>query len=148
MNPQQIQNLISQKIQEFTRSSLKLPRHTHNRVDSESLDPKYFLKYSTLIAPNMITVITNGTTSVNVFSNGLPMNITYKAILSIALDGTAGTITFSNNGNTVTTIAKGTTLGAVIGGTSYTNTLQIQNTPATVVSSSTGNSLLLIFYVA
>lgn len=128
--------------------SLKVPRHTHNRVDSPPVDPQYFINYPTLIAPNVIVVKTNGTTPVNVFPTGLPFSLTYTAMVSIALDTTAGTITLANGVNTVATIAKGATQGALVGATSYANTVQTRGTPATVVSSSAGNSLLLIYFTA
>lgn len=147
-----IEQMIDEKIQNalfnYNKTSLSMPRHTHNNVDSLPLDPKYFLKYATLIAPNVIIVKTTGTSPVNVFPTGLPFNLNYTAMLSIALDTTAGNISLLNGANTVATIAKGTVSGAVVGAISYSNILQKQGTPATVVSSSAGNSLVIIFYTA
>lgn len=149
---EQIEQLIDEKIrtafQNYTQASLKLPRHTHNNVDSLSLDPKYFLKYQTLIAPNVVVMSTNGTTPVNIFPNGLPFNLTYTSIVSIAKDGTAGNIILSNNTATVATIAKGTTAGVCVGASSIANTVQLKGTPATVVSSTAGNSFVIIYFNA
>jgi hypothetical protein len=44
-----IEQFVDEKIKtaldNYSKSSLALPRHTHNRVDSLALDPKYFLGF-------------------------------------------------------------------------------------------------------
>lgn len=45
MNEKQINDLVDKKLADYSRSSLREPRHTHNRVDSQPLDPQYFLGF-------------------------------------------------------------------------------------------------------
>lgn len=150
-----MEQLIEQKIQEalqkYNFSSLQSTRHTHNGVDSQKLQPKYFINYPTLIAPNFILVTTNGTNPQNIFPSGLaPFGFTYNAILTISNDTTAANIIITNNGNNVTLIPKGTSQYNVQGnaGVGMTNLTQAQGTPATVVSSTTGNAFVIIFFTA
>ena len=94
-----------------------------------------------------ILVETNGTTAVDVFgTGGAPANLTVKAVTSVALDTTAGNITPKNAGSTICTIAKGTTTGLTIRGTSLANTAIKEGASVTVVSSSAGNSLVTIWF--
>jgi hypothetical protein len=95
-----------------------------------------------------IAVNTTGTTPVNVFADGVPANlapgITITSVVSTALDTTAGNITVANAGNTVATIAKGTAAGALVGATSLANASVTSGAALTVVSSSAGNSTVVI----
>lgn len=96
---------------------------------------------------NVIAVDTDGTTAVNVFgSKGVPADLTVTAVVSIALDTTAGNITLTGDGNTIATIAKGTTSGTLVGATSLADTSVEQGDTITVVSSSEGNSTVLVYY--
>ena len=98
-------------------------------------------------AMHCIVVETSGTTAVDVFgTGGSPSKLTIVAVESVALDTTAGNITPKVDGSTVCTIAKGTTTGLTIRGTSLANTSVKAGSAVTAVSSSAGNSLLKIWY--
>src|SRR5262245_56986983 len=59
-----------------------------------------------------VVTSTNATTPVDVFSSaGAPCAIRVTSVVSVAKDTTAGNITLAQAGNTVCTIAKGTTAG-------------------------------------
>lgn len=63
-----------------------------------------------------VTVDTNGTTAVNVFgSAGAPDDLTLTGISAIAKDTVAGNITLTNGTSAVSTFAKSTTAGVVVG---------------------------------
>lgn len=88
---------------------------------------------------------TNGTNSVDVFgTGGAPANMTITAVVAISKDTTAANITPKTNGNTVCTIAKGTTAGLAIQGTSLTNTTVKEGQSVTLLSSSSGDAMVLI----
>ena len=91
-------------------------------------------------------VNTNGTTPVNVFGTlgGAPSKFTVTAVISLALDTTAGNIVLSQKTNTVATIAKGVTAGVLVGATSLANTVYAAGDACTVVSSTAGNSSVII----
>jgi len=65
---------------------------------------------------------TNGTTLVNIFGTASGFEGTITGIYLVALDATAANITISSPGGTVSTIAKGATTGAVVGGATLSNT--------------------------
>lgn len=99
---------------------------------------------------NAVTVDTNGTTAVNVFSSaGAPQNLTITGIIAVAKDTVAGNITLTNGTSTVAQFAKSTTAGVVVGEdgdlTYYSVT---QSDTLTVVSSSTGNARVTVTYTA
>ena len=150
MTEQEIQQMIDNSIQKYDRSSLKVPRHTHNGVDSPQINPKDLLSYSYYIAPGVIVVLTNGTAPQNIFGTNTvaPFNFKYTQILTVSTDTTAGNITVSNNGNTVSVIAKGSSVGNLAAAGAVSNQNQVQGTPATVVSSSAGNAFIIIFFTA
>lgn len=102
---------------------------------------------ATLVAHNVIVVPTNGTTAVNVFGpKGAPFKGTFTEVYSNALDTTAGNITPTVKGNTVVTIAKGTTAGVIVGGGALSNASFAPGDAVTVVSSSAGNSRVMLVY--
>lgn len=92
---------------------------------------------------------TNGTTNVDVFdSAGAPFPLTITAVYLISKDTTAGNITVLQGANTVCTIAKGTTAGAMVGATSLANTVYAMGDVFQVDSSSTGNATVIINFRA
>lgn len=97
---------------------------------------------------NVAVAQTNGTTNVSVFgSAGLTSDIVITGVFAIALDTTAGNITVVNGSDTVVTIAKGTTSGAVVGGVTLADTTVPAGTDLQVDSSSAGNARVYITYV-
>lgn len=102
---------------------------------------------ASLVADNVKVVDTNGTTAVNVFgANGAPFDGVITSVDLIALDTTAGNITPKVRGNTVVTIAKGTTSGVLVGGVTLANTSFNAGDSIQVVSSSAGNGRVRIHY--
>lgn len=102
---------------------------------------------ATIVADQMITASTNGTTAVNVFgTKGAPFKGTITGVFVISQDTTAGNITPKVAGSTVVTIAKGTTSGALVGGVSLANTAFNPGDTVQVVSSSAGNAQVYINY--
>jgi hypothetical protein len=103
---------------------------------------------SSLVADNVRIVNTNGTTAVNVFgSKGAPYAMTITGFIVIAKDTTAGNITLANAGSTVAQVAKGTTAGALVGEDGgIANGSVKAGATVTVVSSSAGNAVVLVFY--
>jgi len=102
---------------------------------------------STLVANQIHTVTTNGTTAVNVFgANGAPHRLTVTGVYAIAKDTTAGAITLSGGGTTVANFPKSATSGVVIGATTLANTTIAPGATVTVVSSTAGNGQCFITY--
>lgn len=94
-----------------------------------------------------VVVDTNGTTAVAVWANGAPTALTIKSVFLISLDTTAGNITVENPASTVVcTIAKGATAGALVGGTTLSNTAVVAGEAVVVDSSSAGNARVHIVY--
>jgi hypothetical protein len=94
-----------------------------------------------------VAVNTNGTTPVNVFgAGGAPVALTITSITSTALDTTTGNIITKQAANTVATIAKGATAGALVGAVSLANATYAAADVCTVESSSAGNSTVLITF--
>lgn len=94
-----------------------------------------------------VAVATNGTSAVNVFSSaGAPVAMTVTSVVSIAQDTTTGNITLSQAANTVATIAKGATSGALVGGVSLAHTTYAKGDACQVLSSSAGNSIVQITF--
>ena len=90
---------------------------------------------------------TNGTTPVNVFGTaGAPTALVVKSVVSIAQDTTTGNIILKQAANTVATIAKGATSGALVGATTISNATYAAGDVCTVESSSAGNSRVLITF--
>lgn len=121
-----------------------VPYHVHNNLDAPPIP------YSNISgAPQFFTVVatTNGTTNVNVFSaNGAPFPMTVVSVFLIANDATAGDITVLRRSDTVCTIAKGTTSGALVGATSVSNTVYRAGDACQVDSSSAGNATVYITF--
>lgn len=104
-------------------------------------------KLSTGATYGIVAVTTNGTTPVNVFgAGGAPVGLTVTSVKVINLDATAANITLKQAANTVTTVAKFTSPGTVIGATSLANTMYAAADACTVVSSSTGNATVEITF--
>lgn len=94
-----------------------------------------------------ISVLTNGTTPVNVFgAAGAPCPLAITNIVSCSQDTTAGNIITKQAANTVGTIAKGTTSGVLVGVTTISNATYATGDVCTVESSSAGNSRVLITF--
>ncbi len=84
---------------------------------------------------------TNGTT-VRTFNTD---TFRIVSIYVISLDTTAATITIKNTGSTVTTIAKGTVSGGMVGAVSLANTdFTSRVSTISVESSSAGNARIMI----
>lgn len=147
-----LQDIIDSRIQAalgaYNRTSLRLPRHIHNGSDSLQIDPRNLINYPTIVAPNVIVIVTNGTTPIKVFPDGLPFDLKYTSMMTISVDTTAANILLTNNGNSVALIAKGTTAGGVVGAPALSNQMQARGTPATIVSSSAGNAFVIIYFTA
>lgn len=94
---------------------------------------------------NVAVANTNGTTNVNVFT--APVDLTITGVFLGALDTTAGNITVLNGSDTVVTIAKGTTAGAMVHGTTLANASVSAGTVVQVDSSSAGNARVYITYL-
>lgn len=94
------------------------------------------------------TVDSNGTTAVSVFgSAGLSFPIVITGVSLVALDTTATNITVEAPASTVvTTIAKGVTAGALVGGVTLANTSVPAGTNVIVDGSSTGLARVTITY--
>lgn len=125
-----------------------MPAHVENRKiharDGIRLEDPRDL---TLLSHEIIAVLTNGTTPVNVFSpKGASFKGTITGVFVIAQDTTAGNITPKVGGNTVVTIAKGTTSGGMTGGGALSNINFVPGQSVQIVSSSAGNALVFITY--
>lgn len=152
-------NEYKNRIDKLERALNDFTLHTHDGATSLVLVPKN-LQGDYLF--DSITVNTNGTTPINIFGglsattnvNKSPLNITIKAIYLISRDTTAGNIQVKNAGNSVISdnagagIAKGVVAGAMTGAVTLANVnVTITNT-FTVVSSSAGNTQVIIIYKA
>lgn len=146
MNEKDILKLIRREIEADNVKAQygvsRVPYHTHNNTDS-SLIP--YLQNT--LGYLQVSAVTNGTTSVNVFSPfSTPANLVVTGIFLIALDATAGNITVACAGNTIATIAKGATMSALIGATSLANTTCPKGSTFTIVSSTAGNAMVFITF--
>lgn len=127
--------------------------HTHDNITSLTLVPKNL--QGGYLNDSVVTT-TSGTDPINVFGGQIatsvpvncPFNLTVRAVYLISNDATAGTITVKNDSNTIATLAKGATAGAMVGATSLTNTRVTITNALTVVSSSAGNAQVIIIYQA
>lgn len=97
---------------------------------------------------NLAVVDTSATTAVSVFgASGLDQAITITGVFLASLDTTAGNITVEAPASTtVVTIAKGTSAGTIVGGTTLSNTSVAAGTNVVVDSSSAGNARVFITY--
>lgn len=168
-----LRRIIREEFTAFGRDSRyapsRVPFHTHNNLDAPklrfiglsdtpaSLDDNagnMLLVNSTETALEFfngyfaVAANTNGTTNVNVFSaSGAPFGLTVTGVFLISKDTTAGDITVVNAGNTVCTIAKGTTAAVMVGATSLSNTTVAKGASFQVDSSSAGNATVFITFV-
>jgi hypothetical protein len=96
----------------------------------------------------IVSAVSNGTTAVSVFgSAGLPYAITITGVYLIARDTTATNITVEAPASTVvSTIAKGTAAGAVVGASSLANTAVPANTDVILDGSGAGVAQVFITY--
>lgn len=146
----------------------QIPFHRHNGIDSTLLS--FIGLFDTPITYNqnagkvasvnaaengiefrggyfVIVKDTNGTTNVDVFDeDGAPFALTITGVFVISLDTTAANITVLQGANTVCTIAKGTTSGAMVGATSLSNTVYAKGDVCQVDSSTTGNAKVFITF--
>lgn len=87
----------------------------------------------------------NGTAAVDVFdSNGAPNNIVVTGAIAIATETATGNITVKNGTDTVTTIAKGTDLGSIVGATAIAYAAVASGDDITVESDG-GDCQVIIF---
>jgi len=94
-----------------------------------------------------VTVATNNTTPVDVFgAGGVPCDLIVKHVRLTAKDATASNITVATDGNTIATIAKGTSAGALVGATSIANGAIAAAGPLTIVSSGAGEAFVEIAF--
>jgi hypothetical protein len=94
-----------------------------------------------------IVVNTNGTTAVDVFgAGGAPEAMTIVHGETSALDTTDSNIILTNAGDTVFTIAKGTTDGATVGQSSLANTAVAKGAAVQIDGSTAGNAAVKIWY--
>lgn len=148
MNEQQVRNIIQQEIASAQKDALYSVKNasaeTHNGIDA----PK--ISYGNLINTvpyHVVAVSTNGTTAVNVFGvSGLQYSFTITSVVVLSLDTTAANITISNNGSTVASVAKGTVAGVLTGAPSLSYVNYKSGEPFTVVSSSTGNAIVFVYF--
>lgn len=98
----------------------------------------------------VIIAETVGTAAVSVFgSSGLEFPIVIVDVKVVSLDTTAGNITVENPASTVvTTIAKGTVAGVVVGGVTIANASVAAGNNVIVKSSSAGNARVQISYIS
>lgn len=172
MEKDDISKLIDEKIKSSQKDALyqtsNYTYHTHNNIDSPILPftslggvPNSFVGHpgdmllvnSTANALNFFTGFftvakdTNSTTPVNVFgASGAPFALIVTGVYLVSKDTTAGNITLKQAANTVATIAKGTTSGAMVGAVSLANTTYALGDVCTVVSSSAGNATVFITF--
>lgn len=146
MDEQKIEQIVQKILSSGQYRVSDVPYHLHNNVDAP------FVPFHNLSnAPNFFCVAktTSGTTAVNVFSSkGTSYPLTVTGIFLVSNDTTAGNITVKNNGNTVATIAKGTTAGVLVGATSLSNTSYNSGNSFTIVSDSAGNSTVFMAFTA
>jgi hypothetical protein len=119
--------------------------HTHDGVNSKkisflSLDNRPTVPLSSISAAN-----TNGTTPVSV-SSLVPLQCTLTGVFIVSADTTAANISILNNGVTIATVTKPTTIGAMAGSSAIYGINHPAGMPITVVSSSSGNSTVFITY--
>lgn len=93
-----------------------------------------------------LVVVTNGTTPVNVVdASGCPVTGLIVNVQTCSQDASAGNVTVTNANGTVTTIAKGTYVGTLVGVTGTMTTPQMTaGDPLTVVCDGTGNARVTI----
>lgn len=123
-------------------------------VAVDTLNYQTYINRGTAAAPKWVAQLgkyfttvtsTNATSAVNIFdANGAPCALTLTSVVSIAKDTTASNITVQQAANTVATIAKGVTAGVPVGASSLSNTTYAAGDVATVLSSGSGNSYVVI----
>lgn len=94
---------------------------------------------------NVVATNTSGTSVVNVFGATVPFAATLTGAYLTSRDTTAGTITVSATGGTVTTIPKFATANALVGSTVTNASIAVGDT-LTVTSSSTGNATVYLTF--
>ena len=97
-----------------------------------------------------ISVNTNGTTAVNIFSSaGAPCALTITGVIAVAKDTVASNISITNGTSTVCSFAKSATAGAVTGEDGALTYYAVTATDTlTVVSSGTGEARVTMTYKA
>jgi hypothetical protein len=96
-----------------------------------------------------VAVTTTGATPVNVFgAGGAPVALTLTSVLVLAKETTAANITVKQAANTVCTVAKSQTAGAVVGAVSLSNATYAPADVCTVVSSaaSPGDAIVIMTF--
>lgn len=173
MEETRLRRVIQEEIEKDKRkaqfSVSRVPYHVHNNLDAPKLHllelgdmpSSYSGKEGEILMVNstesgmefmpgyfMVSKDTNGTTNVDVFGTaGAPFDFTVTGVFLISKDTTAGNITVLQAANTVCTIAKGTTAGAMVGATSLANTAYTKGDVCQVDSSTTGNATVFITFV-
>lgn len=154
MISQEIQNYVKNQIASDKKDSLYSTKNssgsTHNGIDGPKIP---YVNLSNAPGYFCSSTLTNGTSPVFVFGgnkgfNAVLFNATITGVFVGSNDSTAGTVTVTNNGQTVTTVAKSVTPGTVTNATSVTNTTYVRGNKLSVVSSSGGNSFVFITFTS
>lgn len=116
-----------------------------NRVIKLPVEDESILRVSTdkieCAGYNQVKLTTNGTTPVNVFgAAGAPGALVITGIFIVAKDTAASNIIVKQAANTVSTTAKGTSLGAFVNGGTISNATYAKGDVATIESSGAGNA--------
>lgn len=139
-----VQDMIDAEATSAQYGVRKVPFHVHNNLDSPQIP------YGSLTqAPHFFTAVKNttGTVNQNVFgTGGAPFPMTIVGVYLISLDATAGNVTVLRRADTVCTIAKGATAGAMVGATSLANTTYKTGDVCQVDCSSAGISTVFITF--
>lgn len=89
---------------------------------------------------------TSGTTVIQVFRNPIQFAGAITGVFLIAKDTTTGNIVVKRGDDTVATIAKGASAGALVGASSLANADLTPDDSVTIESSTAGNATVFISY--
>lgn len=146
MDEQQVRQIVKTMMIESQYNLGGVVYHAHTGLDSPHVlyrnienSPGYWCSVTA----------TTGTTAVHIFgAKEGQFNAVITGMFLISNDTTAGNITLTNNGNTVATIAKGTSAGVLVGATSVANVNYSIPNSLTVVSSSVGNATVFVTFTS
>lgn len=149
-----------------TTASRYAPGSTLVRTDAPAGSAQVYYNAGTIAVPawigtflannivgyNIVAVITNGTTAVNLFGTTNPFAGTITGVYINALTATNGSVTLAvNNGGVVTNAAiidHGTTNGAMVGTGTFAATAFTFGGTATVVTTTTANAIVYATYIS
>lgn len=148
---------MTPEIQAAIDKAIRDHRHdgvlTQNIYLNQVVDPKfgpYVRKwsYNLLFGESSVARPTNGATPLGIFTGTTnlicPFPIRIHAIYVVSVDTSAGNITLKNGASTITTIAKGTVAGAMIGAATASNTTV--NGGAVLSMESDGGNVIVILH--